>query len=95
MTNIETEVAPAGARAPTLEAPAVTIPADIDIPDLLERARARFYKDDNVIGLHSESRREVLFVERLDANEDHAHATLLRLAHPLAQILVATDEVGG
>ena len=51
MTNIETEVAPAGTRAPTLEAPAVTIPAGVDIPDLLERARGRFYKDDNVIGV--------------------------------------------
>jgi hypothetical protein len=54
----------------------------------------RLIKDDNVVGLHGESGREVLFVQRFDADEDYAHATLLRLAYPLAQILVATDEVG-
>jgi hypothetical protein len=40
-----------GNGASTLEAPPISIPPDLDVQDVLRRARERFYRDDNVIGV--------------------------------------------
>jgi hypothetical protein len=45
-------------------------------------------QNQDIVGLHGESRGEILLVQRLNTDENHAYTALLSLANPLTQIFV-------
>jgi hypothetical protein len=48
----------------------------------------------NVVRLHSESRRQILFAQWLNADQNNTYTPLLSLNDALPQVLIPSEEVG-